>query len=62
VTRQVQEPEPETTYVLNTNTGKFHYPHCGSVSTIKDKNRMDVTWSRDEVIARGYDPCKRCNP
>ena len=62
VTRQVQEPEPEITYVLNTNTRKFHYPRCGSVSTIKDKNRQDVTWSRDEVIARGYDPCQRCNP
>lgn len=56
---------PQTTgitYVLNKNTGKFHKPSCSSVDTIKDKNREDTTMSRDEVIAAGYVPCKRCNP
>ncbi len=49
-------------YVLNTNTMKFHYPGCSSVSDIKDRNREDFTGERDELIAQGYLPCKRCNP
>ncbi|MGN0598998.1 MAG: DNA/RNA non-specific endonuclease [Oscillospiraceae bacterium] len=50
------------TYVLNTNTKKFHYPSCSSVDQMKDKNKKEVTCSRDEVINMGYDPCKRCDP
>ena len=49
-------------YVINTNTGKFHFPHCHSVSKIKDGNRWDYTGTRDEVIGMGYVPCKNCNP
>ena len=56
------EPEPEITYVLNKNTKKFHYPDCASIDEMKAKNRLDVNWDRDEVIAKGYVPCKRCNP
>ena len=50
------------TYVVNTNTGKFHYPSCKSVGTIKDKNRMDYTGTRSELIAQGYEPCGSCKP
>ena len=50
------------TYVVNKNTGKFHYPSCPSVSKIKAKNRMDSDQTRDELIAQGYVPCKNCNP
>ena len=50
------------TYVVNTNTGKFHYPGCPSAAKIKDKNRMDTSETRDELIAQGYVPCKNCNP
>lgn len=50
------------TYVVNKNTGKFHYPSCSSVSKIKAKNRMDTDQTRDELIAQGYVPCKNCNP
>ena len=53
---------PVVTYVLNTNTKKFHYPDCASVDEIKPKNRLDVSLDREEVIAQGYVPCKRCNP
>ena len=52
----------KTTYILNTNTKKFHYPSCSSVKQMKDKNKKEVTCARDEVIDMGYDPCKRCNP
>lgn len=52
----------EQDYVLNKNTKKFHYPWCSSVDDIKAKNRKDFTGTREEVIAQGYVPCKRCNP
>lgn len=49
-------------YVLNTNTHKFHLPSCSSVETISPKNRKDVNESREQIISEGYAPCKRCNP
>ena len=51
-----------SSYVLNTNTKKFHKPTCSSVDDMKAKNRKDSNLSRSEIIAMGYDPCKRCNP
>ena len=59
----VQEPVPQgTEYILNTNTKKFHYPSCVSVGQMKESNKQAYTGSRDEVIAQGYVPCKKCNP
>ena len=49
-------------YVLNTNSHKFHLPSCSSVDTISPKNRKDVNESRKQIIREGYAPCKRCNP
>ena len=49
-------------YVLNTNSHKFHLPSCSSVETISPKNRKDVNESREQIIREGYAPCKRCNP
>lgn len=49
-------------YVLNTNSHKFHRPGCSSVDTISPKNRKDVNESREQIIREGYAPCKRCNP
>lgn len=49
-------------YVLNTSTMKFHYPDCTSVGRISSENRSDVEASREDLIARGYDPCGRCHP
>lgn len=60
------QTEPESAedghYILNTNTKKFHLPSCSSVKTIKDKNKQEYYGDREEVIAQGYKPCKRCNP
>ena len=50
------------TYVLNTNTKKFHYPACSSVSKIKPANREDVLSSRDNLLAEGFSPCGNCKP
>lgn len=51
-----------TVYVLNNNTHKFHKPTCSSASEIKPANREEVTWTRDEIVAKGYAPCKKCKP
>lgn len=61
---QTESAETQTSgeYVINTNTGKFHYSWCDSVPDIKPENREDFTGSREEVINRGYIPCKKCNP
>lgn len=50
------------TYILNTNTKKFHYSSCGSASRIKESNKSTFTGSRDELISRGYSPCGNCDP
>lgn len=58
-TSQVSEG---TTYILNTNTYKFHYPFCSSVKQMKESNKLEYTGTRDEVISKGYDSCGRCKP
>ena len=52
----------ETRYILNTNTMKFHYPTCYSISMMSDNNKQESTKSRDELIAAGYSPCGHCHP
>lgn len=49
-------------YVLNTHTKKFHNPDCSSVEQMNDKNKTFTDASREELIARGYTACGRCNP
>ena len=48
-------------YVVNKNTGKFHYPSCASVDDIKASNRWDYHGTREELIDMGYQPCGRCH-
>ncbi len=50
------------TYVLNRNSQKFHLPSCESVSDMSEKNKIFSDEDRDTIVAKGYDPCKRCNP
>lgn len=52
----------EASYVLNTNTHKFHYPDCSSVAKMKEENKSYFTGTRDEVISMGYEPCGNCKP
>lgn len=50
------------TYVLNTNTQKFHRPSCSSVTDIKDSNKKNFTGNKTKLTEQGYEPCKNCNP
>ena len=61
-------PTPEATalpgidYIGNKNTHKFHYSYCGSVKSMKESNKYYYNGTRTEMIAKGYIPCKKCNP
>lgn len=57
-----EAPAAEVTYILNTNTGKFHNPDCSSVKRISAKNKQEFTGTRDEALALGYTPCGVCKP
>jgi len=57
-----EETQYQTTYVLNTNSMKFHYSSCGSADDIKDSNKSTFTGARDDLLAMGYEPCGRCHP
>lgn len=52
----------QRTYVLNTNTMKFHYPSCSSVASMAEHNKQEVHTSREELIRQGYAPCGVCEP
>lgn len=49
-------------YVLNTSSYKYHRQDCPSAANISTENRQDVTMTKAEIEAMGYEPCKRCNP
>ena len=51
-----------TTYILNTNTKKFHLNSCSSAKNLPDKNREEYSGNRNDLISEGYEPCKKCNP
>ena len=50
------------TYILNTNSKKFHLPDCPGVTAISKENREEVVCTREELIEQGYDPCGNCKP
>lgn len=52
----------ESSYVLNTNTKKFHLPSCSSLNQMNESNKGEFMGTRDELIQQGYEPCKRCHP
>ncbi len=53
---------PLATYILNTNTKRFHLPDCSSAASIKEKNRQQCEDSREHLISLGYAPCGACHP
>ena len=52
----------ETSYILNTSSRKFHNADCGQGQEIRDNNKELFTGSKDDLVKRGYDPAKCCNP
>lgn len=50
-----------TTYILNTNTHKFHKEDCDGAINMKESNKQVYNGSRNILIAQGYTPCSPCN-
>ncbi len=51
-----------TSYVLNTNSMKFHTEDCSQGQGIKDSNRKTYIGDRESLIEQGYTPSGCCNP
>ncbi len=60
--KETAEQANVQTYILNTNSHKFHLPTCSGADSISDKNKQTFTGSREDLIAQGYEPCGICNP
>lgn len=58
---ETEDPDGAS-YVLNTNTKKFHLPSCGSAQNMRQENREDFTGDREKLIQDGYQPCGSCHP
>jgi len=57
-----EEPKsPEYKYAASRNSNVFHYIWCHYVSRIKPSNLI-LFKTREEAIASGRRPCKKCNP
>lgn len=71
------DPEPESSpetetdreeqstardYVFNTNSKKFHIPSCSGVRRMNEENKEFFNGTREEALARGYEPCGTCKP
>ena len=50
------------TYVLNTNTKKFHKESCNSAKSMDASNKKIYTGSRQDIIDMGYEACGVCKP
>ena len=50
------------TYVLNTNTKKFHKESCNSAKSMDASNKKIYTGSRQEIIDMGDEACGVCKP
>ena len=56
------EGDAPTSYVINTNSGKFHLPTCSSVANMAPGNRQDYAGDRQSLLDQGYTPCGVCKP
>ncbi len=61
ITTSQQNSETVHTFILNTNTKKYHEPGCRSVATIKDENRQEFSGTVQELEQMGYSACKNCH-
>ncbi len=54
--------QPVTLAYVASKAGKvFHLPSCASARNIKPENLVEFA-GREEAIAKGLSPCKRCKP
>ena len=52
----------EVTYILNTNSKKFHLSTCSQGIGISDQNKKEYVGERESLIDEGYEPAGCCKP
>lgn len=57
-----EESTKKESFVLNTNTQKYHLPSCNSVQDMNPENKEEFTGSRADLESQGYEPCGNCKP
>lgn len=62
VTETILSNSEGMTYILNTNSMKFHTASCSNAGRINEQNREEFTGERDVLILEGYEPAGCCNP
>lgn len=60
--REIVHTQASYDYIVNTNTGKFHYSSCSQANRIKEENKTVIHGTSDELKSMGYTPCSKCNP
>ena len=67
-TSQLQETSvdetkvPAETYILNTNSKKFHRQDCGQAASIAESNKKIAATDRRRLLDQGYEPAGCCKP
>lgn len=60
-TRAAIEPEEgRETFIVNTETGKFHKAGCSVEKKILPEHRREIVATFEEVCQMGYSPCGLC--
>ncbi len=59
---EVSDDEVVQTYIINTNSKKFHLPQCSGAQTMNEKNRLEVQNSKAQLLKEGYISCQICMP
>ena len=63
ISRTIPEDDGEmNTYVFNKKSGVVHRPACQYADQISETNRREITCTRDEMLARGWNLCDYCKP
>ena len=57
----LEPPPPESFYVGNKNSFRFHRPTCFSIERLNDSAKI-ILPSRGDFFDLGYSPCRNCNP
>lgn len=50
------------TWILNTNTKKYHLPSCSGANAMKPENRQEYKGDKYKLEQGGFKPCNTCNP
>lgn len=60
--REIVRTQASYDFIVNKNTGKFHYSSCSQADRIKEENKAVIHGTSDELESMGYTPCGKCNP